>query len=96
MEIVKIQSYSVYAIKSAVDGRIYVGMTSNLSIRLKWHNAGYERSTKAYCPWVLVYREVCADRQSARQREKYWKSGTGKEKLKKMTRRPQEIINVRP
>jgi putative endonuclease len=72
----------VYAIKSQLDGRIYVGMTTSLRRRIKEHNSGQSKSTKAYCPWVLVYSESCSNYVEARIREKYWKSGMGKTQLK--------------
>jgi putative endonuclease len=65
-----------------VDGRIYVGQTKEIENRIKEHNSGLTRSTKAYKPWKLFFQEKCQDRQEARKREKYWKSGIGKEKLK--------------
>ena len=72
----------VYAIASVEHSYVYVGMTSNLEERLKRHNKGWERTTKAYKPFKLIYAEKCGDRIKARAREKYWKSGFGKEKLK--------------
>ncbi len=75
--------YFVYAIRSLQDGRIYVGFTTNLARRIKEHNSGSTRSTKGYRPWELIYYEEAPDRISARSREKYFKSGIGKEKLKK-------------
>lgn len=74
--------FYVYAISSVNRNYIYVGLTSNIEERLKRHNLGYERTTKPYKPFVLLYSEMCNDRISARIREKYWKSGTGKERLK--------------
>ena len=74
----------VYAIKSLKDGRIYVGMSADIDRRLKEHNSGKSRSTKGYRPWELIYAEKCPNRTSARNREKYWKSGIGKEQLKKL------------
>jgi putative endonuclease len=74
--------WKVYAIRSEVNGMIYVGMCSNLERRLKEHNDGRSKFTKAYRPWRLIYTEEAADRVSARAREKYWKSGIGKEFLK--------------
>ncbi|WP_186757009.1 GIY-YIG nuclease family protein [Echinicola salinicaeni] len=74
--------YTVYAIKSLDDGRIYVGLTSDLIRRLKEHNGGKTKSTKGYMPWKLIYKEEVETRLIAREREKYWKSGIGKEKLK--------------
>lgn len=75
----------VYAIKSLKDGRIYVGMTSNVEKRLKEHNSGQTRSTKGYMPWVLFYSEIQITRVDARIREKFLKSGCGKEFLKSLT-----------
>ena len=46
------------------------------------HNSGYEKTTKPYKPFKLIYSEKCENRIEARQREIYWKSGTGKEKLR--------------
>jgi putative endonuclease len=76
--------YKVYAIKSLSRNYIYVGLTSNLSERLKRHNSGYESTTRPYAPFRLIYEEICTDRQHAREREKYLKSGTGKEFLRNL------------
>jgi putative endonuclease len=46
------------------------------------HNNGENRSTKAYKPFVLIYTEQCWNRAEARKRERYLKSGVGKEFLK--------------
>ena len=48
----------------------------------KSHIDGRERTTKFYRPFKLIYSEVCDSRPEARFREKYWKSGSGKERLK--------------
>jgi putative endonuclease len=76
--------YIVYAIQSEKDGRIYVGFTRNLLKRLKEHNNGRTKSTKFYIPWKIIYFEECKNRIEARNSEKYWKSGSGKEKLKEL------------
>lgn len=57
-------------------------MTQDLAARVKRHNDGRERTTKFYRPYELIYSEVCETRVEARLREKYWKSGVGKKKLK--------------
>jgi len=74
--------YTVYALKSLEKNYIYVGMTSALQRRINAHNSGYERTTRPYLPFTLIYSEEHASRISARQREKYLKSGAGKEYLK--------------
>ena len=76
--------YLVYAIKSERDGRIYVGMCADIEIRLKEHNAGKTKSTKGFMPWKLIYKEEAVNRIEARKREKYLKSGIGKEYLKEL------------
>jgi putative endonuclease len=72
----------VYAILSELNGFIYVGMCMNLERRLKEHNAGKSKFTKAYLPWRLIFKELVGERDKARVREKYLKSGIGKEFLK--------------
>ncbi len=74
----------VYAIRSEVRNYIYVGMTNNIERRLKEHNNGENRSTKAYKPFVLIYTETFQTRVEAREKEKYLKSGVGKEFLKNL------------
>ncbi|MBK7288955.1 MAG: GIY-YIG nuclease family protein [Chitinophagaceae bacterium] len=72
----------VYAIKSLSRNYLYVGMTNNLERRIAEHNNGENKSTKAYRPFKLIYSETFPDRISARAKEKYLKSGIGKEFLK--------------
>ena len=74
----------VYAIESLKAKRIYVGQTNNLEKRLREHNAGITKTTKFYKPWRLFYHEECSDRKTARNKEKYLKSGCGKEFLKRL------------
>jgi putative endonuclease len=76
--------YYIYAISSKEHKYIYVGLTNDIKLRIKRHNDGRERTTKFYRPFELIYSEECKTRPEARVREKYWKSGTGKEKLKKL------------
>jgi putative endonuclease len=74
--------FFVYALRSEKDGRIYVGFSSDLVKRLNEHNAGKTKSTKGFRPWILIYSEEIPTREMARKREKYLKSGAGKEFLK--------------
>lgn len=75
-------TYHVYAIQSKVDNRLYVGLSKNPEKRLRGHNNGETFSTKGFRPWHLVYTEKVGSRKDARKREKYLKSGIGKEFLK--------------
>ena len=76
--------YYVYAIKSDVDDRIYVGISENPERRLTEHNNSRTKSTKGYKPWKLIYKEELSSRSEARRREVYLKSGCGKEFLKNL------------
>ena len=75
-------AFTVYVIRSKVDGRLYKGLTSDISTRLKEHNSGRNFSTSPYCPWELVYTKEFPDRLEARNWEKYLKSGSGRKFLK--------------
>lgn len=68
--------YYFYALKSELDGRIYKGISRNVNERLKEHNDGKTKSTKGYRPWLLVYSEKVGDRKAAREKEKYYKTGS--------------------
>jgi putative endonuclease len=74
--------FTVYVIKSLVDGRCYTGQTANLKARLARHVKGDVRSTSYRGPFELVYQEKCANRAEALKRERYLKSGPGKRFLK--------------
>ena len=70
--------FNVYAVKNLSHNFIYVGMTENLEGRLRWHNGAYNKSTKSFAPFKLIYSERCETGQEARNREKYLKSTSGK------------------
>jgi len=74
----------VYVIRSAKDGRFYVGMTTNIERRIAEHNEGKTKSTKGFIPWELFFVEKYPTRVEARQREKYLKGGSGKEYIKRL------------
>jgi len=61
------------------DGTFYTGMTDNLERRIEEHNAGIMKYTSGHGSWILVHSESCLSRTEARAREKYWKSGIGRE-----------------
>ena len=78
--------YFVYILKSEKDDNIYIGITDNLERRLKQHNKGKNLSTKYRRPLRLIYHEVVENRNEARKREKYLKSGSGREWIYKNMR----------
>ncbi len=74
--------FFVYALRSRKDGGLYIGLTSNLDRRIKEHNSGKERTTRHRRPFDLIHSESYATRIEARAREKFFKTGWGREKLK--------------
>ncbi len=77
----------VYVLRSLQDTQFYVGLTRNLSARMKAHNIGLVNSTKKRIPLELVYWEGCCNESDAAQREKYLKTAWGKRYFKSRIRR---------
>lgn len=73
--------YYAYVLESEIDGRFYKGHTSRLKERIIEHNSGKTKSTKGYRPWKLVYHEIFDTEIEAIAREKFLKSGAGREFL---------------
>ena len=70
--------YIVYAIESEVVKRIYMGHTSDINARLKYHNSGYVKSTAKDKPWRLVALEEINSKDEARWVERSLKDSRGK------------------
>ena len=79
--------FSIYAIVSEKDGVIYVGMSTDCEARLEEHNSGKSKYTSGHMPWRLFYTESAGDAVSARAREKYFKTASGKRKLRAILRK---------
>ncbi len=74
--------YFVYVLRNQKH-ELYKGITDNIDRRLIEHNKNKNIGTRGKGPWVVVYLEECEDRMEARKREKYFKSGQGREFIKK-------------
>jgi len=79
--------WSVYILYSKKFDRKYVGMSASVSARFNEHNSGKVKSTKAFRPWILIYSEPFLNRVIARKKEKFWKSGDGRERIKEMAKK---------
>jgi len=77
-----IKFWYTYVLKSASDGRLYIGCTSNLKNRLQEHLKGGVKSTEYRHPLKLIYFEACKNKYKALKREKYFKTGFGRRYLK--------------
>lgn len=73
----------VYITQSRKDGYFYVGLTNDLRKRFKLHNDGKVYSTKLRRPFDIVYYEGHNNKYDAAAREKFLKSGWGKQWIKK-------------
>ena len=76
--------FHVYVLESEITGRHYVGHTSDLAQRLGQHNNGITKSTKNRGPWKLVHQEQFSAKAEAMRRERFLKTGQGREELKKI------------
>ena len=70
-----------YVLRSRKTGRRYVGSCEDLNERIRCHNAGDSKATKHGVPWVLVLSEGFASRAEATRRERYYKTGRGRDQL---------------
>jgi len=82
--------YYVYILKMS-DGRLYVGSSGNLKQRLESHGNGLSEYTSKYLP-VKLYYECYSSKTDALIREKFLKTGRGREILKKQLKNTLENI----
>ena len=75
--------YYVYVLKSLKNNFLYVGSCEDVDIRIKRHNTGKVKSTKAYRPWILMETRNFSSRSDAVKEELFLKTGQQKELLRK-------------
>ncbi|MFH1387148.1 MAG: GIY-YIG nuclease family protein [bacterium] len=80
--------FYTYVLHSLSFDCYYVGSTGNLEKRIQEHNSGLSRFTKGRKPWELVYKEEFPTRGEAMKREKFFKSGQGRELIKEKLAHP--------
>jgi len=74
--------FFVYVLNSLSRKYIYVGMTNDIVRRFRQHQEGKEKTTAPYRPFEILFTEEYQTRKEAREREKFLKSGCGKEWIK--------------
>lgn len=77
------ERYYVYTLFSLRDRKFYTGFTTNLKNRLISHKIGNVPSTRLRNPFKLIHYEYFIDKKDALAREKFLKSGFGRDQLKK-------------
>jgi len=79
------QSYYVYILYSVPFDKTYVGYSSDIEGRLSAHNHSQNKGfTKRFQPWIIVYHETFQAKAEAMSREKFFKSGKGRELISKI------------
>ena len=87
--------FKVYVIQNSDSGKIYIGQTSDISKRLKYHNGIKKSKEKSYTSknigkgfWNVVYSEDFETRREAMKRENELKSSKGRSFVKSIIMRP--------
>ena len=75
--------FYTYVLKSNKNDRLYVGSTNDLKRRFREHNSGIGgKYTKNNRPFEIVFYEAYNSYALAKQSERFYKTGYGKEILK--------------
>ena len=74
---------TLYVLKGK-NGKRYVGITNDLTRRLREHRSYTSKGSQIIGEFVVWHTEKYTDYKSARKREKFLKSGQGREWLKKL------------
>jgi putative endonuclease len=74
--------FYTYVLRSLKDRNLYIGYTSDIQRRLTEHNSGKTKSTKSRIPFELIFFEEFETRSGAMKREKFLKTGIGKDFIK--------------
>ncbi len=75
--------WTVYILRSLKKKWYYVGSTNNMSRRLREHNKGLVRATKAHCPLFIIFNKNFNTEHEARLYE---------QKVKKCRKEKEGII----
>ena len=75
-----------YVIVSKSNGETYVGQTEDLRLRVLEHNDPQNRRTlytkRRPGPWIIVHWETHSSRAEAMKRERFLKTGRGRQWIK--------------
>ncbi|MBI2051902.1 GIY-YIG nuclease family protein [Candidatus Roizmanbacteria bacterium] len=79
--------FYTYIIYNKLRNKIYTGFTANIVKRLQRHNSIVPNKTTSFTSknngtWELIYFEKFSSRTKARKRERWLKSGIGREFVK--------------
>lgn len=76
--------HGIYVLRSKKDNKLYVGYSSKPHERFVEHQKGRVPATRDRRPLEMLYCELYKNRKDAMQRERYFKTGWGRNYLKKI------------
>jgi len=76
--------YYVYILLNETKTRTYTGVADDVDKRLAEHNAGRVKSSRPYRPYKIIHAESFETLKQARQKERFYKSTTGRRRLKEL------------
>lgn len=77
--------FTVYVLYSESHKKHYTGFSSNFEARLNSHNLfGKKDWSIRYRPWKVIHTEMYDNKMEAMKREKWLKSGVGREFIKSL------------
>ena len=87
--------YHVYILYSHSCGRRYIGHTDDLARRVRQHNDPEYRgskTTKRFAgPWIMIHSETYSTRSAAMKRERWLKSGVGRNWINDNVTTPEKV-----
>ncbi len=86
-DVLSFSKYFVYTFLSLRDKKFYVGFTTDLERRFAEHNSGSVTATKSRLPLKLIHYEYFMNREDAIARERFLKSGFGRNQMKQALKR---------
>ena len=85
----------IYILHSKKDKGLYIGLTTDLKRRVAEHKRGSVTSTKHRLPIQLIHYEAFLVEKDAKARERYLKSGYGRQQLKDSLKRLFKKLNIK-
>ncbi len=76
--------FYVYVLRSLKTGGLYTSSTNDLERAVLEHNSGLSNDTRHTAPFTLVYKEQFKTKPEAHTRAQFFKSGQGREQLKRL------------
>ena len=76
--------YYVYILLNKAKTKTYTGVADDVNKRLVAHNEGRVQSSRLDRPYKIAHAEPFETLSEARQKEKFYKSTTGRRRLKSM------------